>query len=231
MRDESGFTIVELLVSILASMAILSAIVMITTVATHNQDRIARRVVANERARPLMTRVVQELHAACIAPGIVPIIGDGTANGSSATRISFLSKSGSDVSPVPDKHVITLTGTTLSEYVYPGTSSQAPWNFSGTASSSSKPQLLTDVSAPSGTVFSYYGFVNGQLSTTPFPASPGLSATDAAHTAIVRIGLTISPNGGASRLDQRSPITLEDSVDLRLENAGQYPNQDNLPCV
>jgi prepilin-type N-terminal cleavage/methylation domain-containing protein len=225
MRDQRGFTIIELLVSMAAGTIVAATIVMITTVALHNQDRIARRVDANQRGRPVMTRMIQELHSACVAPRITPVLA-----GSTGTSMSFLSKSGSAVSPTPDKHVITLSGTTLSESVFAATSGTAPgpWIFSGTASSTR--QLLTNVTAPAGAMFRYYAFVNGQLSTTPLPATP-LSGTNAALTSIVSISFASSPTNGVSNFDPKSPISFTDSADLRLEAAGQYPNQDNLPCV
>jgi prepilin-type N-terminal cleavage/methylation domain-containing protein len=224
--DQRGFTLIELLVSMAAGVIVTSTVVMITTVALHNQDRIARRVDANQRARPVMTRMIQELHSACVAPRIVPILA-----GSTGTSISFLSKPGSTVSPTPDEHVITLSGTTLSESVFPATAGSAPgpWTFSGTALPTSPGQLLTNVTAPSGVMFRYFQFVNGALSTTP--ATTPLSATDAAKTAVVSISFASSPTGGASSFDPNSPISFTDSADLRLEAAGQYPNQDNLPCV
>jgi Tfp pilus assembly protein PilV len=226
-RDESGFTLIELLVSMVAGLAVLSAVVMMTTVATHDQDRIARRVEANQRARPVMASIINELHSACVAPRITPVLGDGTANVSTGTRISFLSASGSAVTPTPDEHVITLSGTTLSESVYPATGGAAPsWTFSGTPSSTR--QLLTDVSAPGGEMFDYFDFQGGQLSTVPLPTP--LSATSAGRTAYVTVSLTASPTNGVSRLDANSPITFTDSADLRLESASQVPTQDNMPC-
>jgi hypothetical protein len=229
MRDEEGFTIVELLVSMLASLTVISAVVVMTTAALHNQDRVSRRVDANQRVRPVMTRIIQGLHSACVAPRITPIIGDGTTNGSTGSRISFLSKSGSGVTLTPDLHVISLSGTTLSEAVYPATSGSAPgpWAFSGTASSNQT--LLTRVSAPASGMFQYYDFVNGQVDTAPTPVP--LSAADAAKAAIVKITIASSPSNGASNFDLASPLVVSNTADLRLENAGQYPNQDNLPCV
>jgi Tfp pilus assembly protein PilW len=223
MTDESGFTMVELLVSSLMGIIVMFGVVVVTTASVHTQDRIARRVVANQTARPLMTRIVQELHSACVAPRITPI-----ASGSTATSITFLSKSGSAVTPTPDLHTISLSGTILTEQTFPATGGAAPtWTFSGTASSTYR--LANNVSAPSGVVFSYYQFVNGALATAPL--TPPLDSTEAAHTAIVDISLIVGSSHGTSTLDPRSPETLNDSVDLRLENAGQYPNQDNLPCV
>ena len=223
MRDEGGYTLVELLTGIAVSLLTMTVVTMMITVATHNQDRVAKRVMANQRVRPVMTQMIDSLHSACVAPRIAPVFG-----GSTGASIAFTSKSGSQVSPTPDKRVITLSGTTLSESIYPATGGTAPtWTFSGTATSTRT--LLTDVSAPSGAVFRYYDFQNGQLSTTPL-ATP-LSDTNAARVAYVSVTLTAAPNGGASALDPGSPITVSDAADLRLQPASQVATQDNLPCT
>ncbi len=73
LRDQSGFTMAELLMSMAVSLVILTAILAMTSVATHNQDRIASRVAANQRARPALTNMLDRLHSACVAPGIAPI--------------------------------------------------------------------------------------------------------------------------------------------------------------
>jgi type II secretory pathway pseudopilin PulG len=239
LRREDGFSLVELLVSMMGAIVVMSGIVVVMTTALHQQSRIADRVEANQRVRPVMTRMVQQLHSACVAQHVVPVIADGTSSGpnaSSSNQITFLTKSSTaatpiaqQVTPTPEKHVITLSGSTLTESVYLATagSQPGPWTFSGSPSSTR--QVLTDVSAPSGGMFKYYRFTNGALSTTP-EAVP-LTAAAAPFVSIVDIGMVAAPNGGASSLDTKSPITLNDSVDLRLENAGQYPNQENQPCV
>jgi Tfp pilus assembly protein PilW len=228
-RDDDGFTLVELLMTMLTSLVIMSAIVMMLTTSLRNQDRINKRVDANQRVRPVMTRIIQELHSACIAPRMTPIIGDGTTSGSTGTRITFLSKSGATVTPTPDLHVISLSAGTLSESVYPATggTQPGPWTFSSTASSTT--QLLTQVSAPAAGMFQYYDFVNGQVDTSP--TTVPVSATDAAKVAIVKVTVSSSPSKGVSTFDPGSPLVVSNSADLRLENAGQFPNQDNLPCV
>jgi type II secretory pathway pseudopilin PulG len=228
-KEDGGFTLVELLMTMLTSLVIMSAIVMMLTTSLRNQDRINKRVDANQRVRPVMTRIIQELHSACIAPRMTPIIGDGTTNGSTGTRISFLSKSGAAVTPTPDLHVISLSGTTLSETVYPATggAQPGPWTFSPTPSSTR--QLLTQVTAPASGMFQYYDFVNGQVDTSP-TAVP-VNASDAAKVAIVKVTVSSSPTKGVSTFDPGSPLVVSNSADLRLENAGQFPNQDNLPCV
>lgn len=222
-REESGFTLIELLVSIIAFIAVFSAIMMMVTVAVRNQDRISQRVGADQRARPLLTRITNNLHSACVAPRVAPI-----APGSSSNSMTYISKSGSAVTPVPDRRVLTLSGTTLSEAVYPATGGSAPsWTFSGTPSSNTV--LATRVTGTGGAVFRYYDYVNGALNPTPLPVP--LSATNASRTAYVSVSLTVQPQRGTSNFDTKSPITLSDSVDLRLESAGQVTAQDNLPCT
>jgi Tfp pilus assembly protein PilW len=227
MRDQHGSTMVELLVSISATLIVFTAVITLTTAVLHHQDRINRRVDATSRARPVMTRIVQELHSACVTSHIVPVRAP-----SSGTSISFLSKSGSGVGLTPDLHKISLSGTTLTETVTPATPGSIPpsWDFSGSASSPRT--LLTNVAAPGGVMFRYYDFVTGTgaLNTTPL-ATPLVDTTTAPRAAYVTVSFTSSPRAGVSTLDPKSPLLLTSGVDLRLENAGQYPNQDNLPCI
>jgi prepilin-type N-terminal cleavage/methylation domain-containing protein len=47
MRDQRGFTLIELMVSISMSLVVLAAVFAITTSVLRHQDRIVRRVDAN----------------------------------------------------------------------------------------------------------------------------------------------------------------------------------------
>ena len=240
-KNESGMTIIELLAGIIGFVVIFGAIMEMTIVATHSQDRIALRVAANQRARPILTRVVDNVRSGCVAPRVTPI-----QPGSTATQMTFLSRSGSDVSPVPDRRVLTFLPATgslpprMEEAVYPATGGTPPvWTFSGTALTSSQfqsppnpkrspPAFLTNVSPPGGVAFRYYDYVNGQLSATPLPVP--LSSTNAARTAYVTVSMTVLPSRENVQ-DPNSRITLTDSVDLRLESAGQVTAVENPPCT
>jgi Tfp pilus assembly protein PilW len=221
MRDERGFSLAELLVSMGAALVVMTGVVTLTTTVIRSEARTVNRVQAASLARPAMTRIAQELHSACVTSHIVPV-----RTGSTGTSITFFSKRGSGVGPAPELHTISLSGTTLNETVIPATPGSIPpnWDFSGPASSRI---LLTNVVAPGGVIFRYYDFVTGTglLNTTPL-AVP-LTDTTSARAAYLTVALTSSPKP----LDPGSPLFLTIGVDLRLENAGQYPNQDNLPCV
>lgn len=223
MRNQSGFTVIEMLAGIIGFVVMFGAIMEMTIVATHNQDRISHRVAADQRARPMMTRIVDGLRSGCVAERVAPVFP-----GSSATSISFISKAGSAVTPVPDRRVLTLSGGALTEQVYPATGGAAPtWTFSGTPTVNRT--LVSNVSAPGGVMFRYYDYLNGQLNPASLPVP--LSASNAARAAYVTVSMTVQPARGTSSQDARSPITITDSADLRLESAGQVVTQDNLPCT
>ena len=223
LRDQSGFTVIEMLAGIIGFVVIFGAVMEMTVVATHNQDRISHRVAANQRARPVVTRIMDALRSSCVAPRVAPI-----APGSTATSMTFVSRSGSAVTPVPDRRVLTLTGSTLTEQVYPATGGTAPsWTFSGTPSLNRT--LVDQRHRAGGGVFRYYDYVNGALSATPLTVP--LDATRAARTAYVTVSLAVQPQRGTSSQDTLAPITISDSVDLRLESAGQVTAVDNSPCM
>jgi hypothetical protein len=221
MRDERGFTVAELVMTIPVFLIVFTSILMMVQVATHSQDRVAKRVAVNQRVRPELTRLMDQLHSACVAPAVAPVLA-----GSSSNSLIFISKPGSAVSPTPDKRIVTLSGSTLTESVYPPTGGSAPnWTFSPTPTSTR--QLLTGVSSPA--LFRYYEYEGGQVSTTPLPTTPnGLSAADAATTVQVAVSFTYSTGAGS---DPNAPITLSDSATLRLEPASEDASEVNLPCV
>jgi Tfp pilus assembly protein PilW len=228
MNGERGFTLIELLVTAAAGIVVFMAILATVDVATRGQQRVDQRVAANQRVRPVMTHVINELHSACVATGIAPVLAGNDSS------ITFLSKTGSDVSPIPDTHVITLTGTTLSEETYQGTGGTAPdWTFS---SSPTTIELLTGVGAgsvdgSSVPLFRYYAYTGGQLSSTPLPTP--LSATDADQTVEVSVALAADPTeSGPSAFDPNAAITVSDSVALRLQSAivPADPSEANKPC-
>jgi hypothetical protein len=218
----------------MVSLIVLGAILMIVQVATQNQDRAAKHVAANQRARPAMARIVDRLHSACVAPGLAPV-----QEGSTGSSMILLSKAGDDVSPTPDRYVVSFSGGVLGETVYPAEPGGEPpdWTFSVTPSSTF--ELLDGVGGaeagdpPSPVpVFRYYAYEGGEVAPTPLPTPPeeGLSPADAARTVQVDIAFSASP-GSTPPADSKAPITLSDSATLRIEPASEDSAKVNLPCV
>jgi hypothetical protein len=231
--NERGYSLPELMVATAAMMVVLGAILAVVQVSTHHQRFVADRVAANQRARPVMTNIINDLHASCVAPGIAPVLA-----GSDDNSLSFISKPGSSVSPIPERHVVTLDNGTLTETIYPASppnDDEPPWSFSGTAASSQ--QLLTGVDGghpgDPPRAFEYFAYdtepgQGGHLSTTPLPTP--LSDTDATLTVGINVAFAASPNAGPNE-DAKAPITLSDSATLRLEPASEDVSEVNLPCV
>jgi prepilin-type N-terminal cleavage/methylation domain-containing protein len=221
-RDESGMTLVELTVAMAAGAIVMLGVTMTMIVTMRETNRVASHVEANQNARIAMTKVMNQLHSACVAPQIAPV-----QEGSTSTLLSFLHQSGSAVAPVPVLSKISLTGTTLSQSDYAVTGGGAPkWTFSSTASSTV--QLMTGVSAISASVpvFSYYAYSNGEISETPLTTPLGENAAGAVQ---VEVAFKTAPGKTASG-DANAQTSIQNAALLRLTPPGYNPASANQPC-
>lgn len=224
--DERGTTLVELLVGLAMGMVVLSALTLVIVVTLHGEARVSARVESTQRARIVLTQIMEELHSACVSPQIAPVKGESTG-----TSLEFIHATGNElskVSPTPTKTVIALGEEgTLTQYDYPVTSGTAPeWAFAETASETR--QLLTDVSPPTpgGPIFTYYEYENGALSETPQTTPLG---TEASKTIVVHVALQASPTS-TPVADAGADTTVQDSAVLRLTPPSFSEGAVSLPC-
>ena len=229
MSDERGMTMIELLVAMTIGMVVLFATFAIADVSSRNSARIAHRVDLNQRVRPVMQHVMDELHSACVAPGVAPLLEGSTPN-----SLSFLHKTGSDVSPTPDRRVISLSDNTLSESVYAGVGGSGPddWTFSTTPSTrvllaGVEPAQLADppTDVP---LFRYYGYETGETSLTE--VSTPLTKEIAETVVRVDVAFALDPTGNPTN-DPNDGVSVADSVLLRFEPAQGGTTEGNRPCV
>lgn len=228
MRDDAGYTLVELLVGMMVSLVVLGVIMTMVQVATGDQRRVSEHVIANQRGRPAMTRIIDRLHSACVSPGLAPVRA-----GSGESSLILYSKSGSAVSPTPNKYIFALSGGILTETTSLGSGTEpSNWTF---GSASSPVQLVDGVNAakvgePPASVplFRYFAYEGGQVATTPLPVP--LSAEDAAKAVQVNIAFMVGPRAGTTT-DPSALVTLTDSATLRIEPASEDSAQVNLPCL
>jgi prepilin-type N-terminal cleavage/methylation domain-containing protein len=207
LRDERGFTLVELLVVMVAGVVVSSALFMIVDVTLHQTTRTFSRVDASQRARTAMETIEQELHSACYANDAFPVIA-GTP-----TSISFWSQYGSGPNLTPTKHTIALDTTTgdLTDSTYTTSGTSPNWVAASTASRVNT--LLTNVTqAPSTAVFSYYAL----RSTGSLGLGSSVSGTTARRVSEVRITFVVSPSGGSNIRSDVTPDTVTNTVTLRL---------------
>lgn len=237
LRGESGITVVELLVAISAGIAVMMGTFAVSQGTLRGSARVQQRTDATQRARPVMARILDELHSACVSPGISPVLTGSTSN-----SITFLHSTGNGVTPgatttTPlSKRTITLSGSTLSESIYPMLSGSAPtWIFSATPVPASGIRLLTNAGAGSvGGVtvplFRYYAYdsTTGAIDPTPLPVP--LSSDDADRTVMVDVAFAVSPTK-TQVVEPKTALTVFDSVLFRFSPAAEDASQSQLPCT
>jgi Tfp pilus assembly protein PilW len=220
-RSQEGFTLVELLATMVAGIVVLMALLTIMDVTLQNTTRAFSQVDATARSRPAFTYIENELHSACFADEETPI-----QTGSSPTALIFLSSTGTAATPTELWHEIDYNGAptnTLVDNTYSTTeavnSQGVPvWNR-GTLQSSRT--ILTNVaqsrpssSSPLTPVFQYFAYQTAPgtdaagnqfeilpdgtapipgTSTTVFnPLAPGAALTSAQAATVAEVMINLS---------------------------------------
>jgi len=228
-RDERGVSLPELLIGILMGTVVIIAALSLVQVVNRSSARTVARIDANQQARPVMERIMDELRSTCLTRGSVPIL-----SGSTGSSISFQHETGSAVKPVPDKRTIDLVGGTLTERAYPASpttpNSAGVYTFSPTASSTRtmlKNVVPATVDGATVPLFRYFTYVNGVL--TPLTSLP-LNATDAARTVQVVVSFGASPLQNPTA-DSQANVTLTGTALLRFGPASEISTSTNAPCT
>jgi Tfp pilus assembly protein PilW len=94
LRGESGFTMIEVLVATATSVVVLLAAGAVFIVSLHQSSRITDRVHATQLGRIAMSRMIDELHSACLTTGFAPIQEESTTN-----RLFFINTFGEEAIP------------------------------------------------------------------------------------------------------------------------------------
>ena len=256
LADERGFTLVELLVTMVAGVVVLLALGTIMDVTLKETTRSYTLVDATNRARPVFEQVENELHSACFADEETPIQAGANAN-----ALIFLSAYGDGATPTEVWHEIDYSPSPTStlvdhtyQVVYSVDSNGNPVWSRGTAIGTQT--LLTNVAASGTTpVFQYFAYqtapgtdaagnqyeilpdgtspIPGTSTTEYNPLDPGasLSATDAQSAAEVLITLTVGPSGGGGSSEntnlKNTGDTVSDSIVFRFTPAPDHLGDGN----
>ena len=226
LRDETGTTLVELMVALMTGLVIFVALTTMVITTMHGSARVTARVEATQRARIAMVRLMEQLHSACVAPEIAPI-----KSGSTGNSLKFVHQTGSAVSPTPILSVVCYSNGTLTQSDYAATGGTSPnWTFASTPSSTRT--LLTKVAPipPSTSIFSYYRYFNGAVSETPLsPPVSGLTTEEAALTVEVRAALSANPLSTPVK-DTGAEANIRNSASLRLTPPSFNEGSPSKPC-
>ncbi len=221
-RDESGTTLVELMVAIMTGLVILSALTAVIITTLHGSARVTSRVEATQRARLALGKLMEELHSACVTPEIAPVKEE-----SSGTLLRFVHQTGSAVSPTPTFTEVSLSGGTLTQQDYKVSGTAPEWTRGEAVGGPST--LLTRVSAtpPSSAIFSYYKYSGGTISETP--QTTPLTKTEALLTVEVRAALTVAPEH-TPVADAHASASVQNSATLRLTPPSFNEGSPARPC-
>ncbi|MGH2854182.1 MAG: PilW family protein [Solirubrobacteraceae bacterium] len=130
LSGEDGYTLMEMLVAIVTGLVVCLALFAILDFSTRQETRLNDMAQATQLGRLAMTRIVDELHSACIAPSFTPIL-----EGSNANELRFINAYSekaviSETKPEAYKQKIVWNekAETLTDYTY--TSNGGTWpNF------------------------------------------------------------------------------------------------------
>lgn len=228
LSDERGTTIVELLVGMAMGMIVLVGLSMTIITVLHGNARVDARVEATDNARIAVTRIMEELHSACVSPQIAPV-----QKKSSGTSLIFWHAAAGEsgkVQPIPVKSRITYGNGSLTQTDYKKTGGTSPnWEFEAEEiGKGAQRTILTNVAPPPGStsVFTYYTYENGGLVKL---TAPELSETQAKATIVVNVALTASPKSSPVA-DKGSAATVQDSATLRLTPPSFNQGASAPPC-
>lgn len=221
MASEAGFTLVELLVTMVAGSVVLLALGTIMAVTLRETTRSFTLVDATERARPIFEQIENQLHSGCFADEETPIqVNSGpnalifmNASGNASTPTAMWNEI--DYNPAPTSTLTESTYTTT----YSVVNGLPTWARGSLVSSK---VLLTNVTQSGTTpVFQYFAYqlapgtdaggnqyeilpdgtspIPGTSTTVYNPLAPGatLSSAQASTAAEVMINLTVGPAGHA----------------------------------
>jgi prepilin-type N-terminal cleavage/methylation domain-containing protein len=249
LRREDGFTLLELLVSMLAGTVLTMAAFSFLIFTGEDVSHITARVSVDQTGRVALQNIVSQLHDACEAPSITPI-----QEGSTGSIIKFLSNYGEQSSLPLKLHEIVYTPAsgnkegTLVEKVYERTGGTAPkytWSSSPTTTTllSSVRQTQFGSETPTA-VFQYFRYYQstdsiptgdtsipyGELN--PKPINEVKTAAEAEDITKVTVSFTVAPAGHeVVSFNHDRPVPLENSVLFRLAPSSESSSNPNLPCT
>jgi prepilin-type N-terminal cleavage/methylation domain-containing protein len=231
LRRQDGFTLPEMLTAISMAVIISLAAFTLIEVTMHRAGETAARVDTNQRARAAMDTITRQLRSEVCLNKTTPPIVSGTDD-SVGFYADFTDQSNSDVPPV--YHVLTFTGSKITENDYAGTSNHAkPPTFTYDLTKGTTRVVLSDVQryqAPKAAVatpiFQYYAYDAANPPQTSVKLPTPLSAADRARVARVDVtfratAATKQTPGGPKAVSQFT-LPVQDQVQVREVDPNSY---------
>ena len=226
-RTEAGFTLIEVLVAVVISVVVIGAASSILVIALHQSSRISDRVQSTQLGRIPMTKIVDELHSACLTEKFAPV-----RQASTEQKLWFIDAYSEEaIISEAYEHEIVWTGNPskpsepgkLIDYAYSSTGSWPSFTFDKTQTPTrtvlGENIYMTEIGknefAP---IFEYFKYSSGASSGPHTPQSDlermkpeplTLTATTAAEGAAVTVSFTAAPADKNLALSRGAPLTAE----------------------
>lgn len=252
--DETGFTLIEVLVATVIGLVITLAAFTLLEFSTRDVSRITDRAHADQIGRVALENVMLQLHSACVAVGVNPVQA-----GSNASELKFISEA-SPLNKATHEPVSVLSTVQLHKLIYTeGKLIEKSWTGKFNAAltrveSATGPYEFNEAEKPAERVlvkgvsqiskegipqpiFQYFRYYKegdalpkyGQIN--PAAVAPTSEAV-AVLVAKVTVGFTLTPEGVESSFARGDrAVALEDSAILRLTPSTEAPNISNQPCT
>jgi hypothetical protein len=247
LSDEGGFSLIELLVSIISGIVVCFALFAILNFSTDQTARLTGYAQATQQGRIAMTKVVDELHSACLAPGFAPV-----QVGSSGTELRFINAYSEEAviskTQVNEHRIVwNEKAETLTDSTYP-TTKEITWptfEYSATASPVGGTLLAsnvteTEVEGKKVPIFKYYSYTgeSNESATTGLntlktePLVTPLTKETAPTAASVLIDFDAGPSDGKTDIGAlgkgvdnalQTQVTLSFSVPISNDEAVDAP--------
>jgi hypothetical protein len=255
LADDHGFTLIELLVASLTGLVVVGALFAILEVSMHQTTLVTDKVQANQLGRTAMTRIVDELHSACLSPGFRPIREKSTES-----ELRFINAY-SEAAVIPNAKEAKVLGTgayehrivwgsaahTLVDYPYKSTGGELPsYTFPELTSANATPSggvllannvLQAEESGKKVPIFQYYKYATEATSSasTPVgtlekqePPTTGFTTKEAEGISSVLISLRVLPADGKAEHNQYIDVSNQSTLAFSAPNA-ETPIVDS-PC-
>jgi Tfp pilus assembly protein PilW len=238
--DERGFTLIELLVTMLTATVVAGALFAVLNFSTTETAALSDKVQADQLGRIAMTRIVNELHSACISPSFTPI--QTTSSGSTLIFINAYSKSALIEQPEAEWHEVVWNeaGRTLTDLHTKSNAGSWPnFTFPATRTSSLLANNITqnESGGKKIPIFQYYSYAteteSGEtIPTTTLNSKPlsgsKLTEGEADEAASVLVSFNAAPTNGKTAFNRSLNLSAQTTFAYSVPNS-ETPIHD-APC-
>lgn len=216
LQDEEGTSMVEVMVGLMMGMIVLAGLAMLLIVVTRGNARIGARAEASDNARVTMTRIMEELHSACVTPAKAPVLSSSTERKLVFERGTYGGTSSANAAAITTEIELLNTGTLVERTN--GVSQRTMLTSVGLAKNPSVPTQTVPV-------FRY------ENPTSSFTSPTGVATlgANAEKTILVRVAFKASPKSEPVA-DASAATEIENSATLRLTPPTYREGETAKPC-